>query len=288
MPIAPDNARSGRAGASRVNATQLQLLSLLAQFFCLRTREAAALLRGREPGDSDERSVRRTLGILFGNGFVTRIPHFAYGQERGSAMYVYGLSDKGVRHAFAQGYATEATKTFDERSVRTLDHELEITAFHVALDRYSRRAGFQYSWRQRDLKRRVHPDAFFTVADPNDGGREFRYFLEVERAKLGNYRDGKPQIMRKLKAYYEYFNSTDCEKEWGFRQYRVIVVLRTEARRRGLLTALGAAYPHRMFWLTTEAAFRENIGGAILRTPKDHGEMSYGFLASERVPRAML
>ena len=116
------------------------------------------------------------------------------------------------------------------------------------------------------------------VADPTHPDKAFCYFLEIERAKLGNYRNGEPQILRKLQKYYEYFNSTDCEKEWGFRQFRVIVVQRTDARREGLLTALRKTYSHRMFWLTTEAAYRTDIGGAIFKTPKDDAPVPFSFL----------
>ena len=153
-----------------------------------------------------------------------------------------------------------------------------IGRFHIALHRLCSRLGLRYAWQQADLKHTIHPDAVFNVADPVHPGKAFCYFLEIERAKLGNYRNGEPQILRKLRAYYEYFNSTDCEKEWGFRQYRVIVVQRTDARREGLLTALREKCSHRMFWLTTEAAYRADIGGAIFRTPKDDAPEKFSFL----------
>lgn len=260
------------------NATKRRLLELLAGFFCLRTNDAAELLRGRTPTESDARSVRRTLATLFRNGFLYRVPYLDPGRERGGITYVYGLSAKGVRHSFQSGYATPATKTLDEHSVRTLDHELELTSFHIALHRLCNSRGIRYAWRQADLKHSVHPDALFYVAHQSSPGKAFCYFLEIERAKLGNYRNGQPQILRKLKKYYDYFNSTGCEKEWGFRQYRVVVVQRTDARREGLLKALRAACPHRMFWLTTEPAYRRDIGGAIFQTPKDDAPVPFSFL----------
>jgi hypothetical protein len=260
------------------NPTKLRLLELLAEFFCLRTNDAAGLLRDRAVTESDARSVRRTLSILHRDGFLYRAPHFDSGHERGGATYVYGLSAKGVGHALRNGYSTPATKTLDEHSVRTLDHELEITSFHVAVHRLCSAKGLRYLWRQKDLKHTVHPDALFYVADPANSGKAFCYFLEIERSKLGNYRNGEPQILRKLRRYYEYFNSTGCEKEWGFRQYRVIVVQRSDARREGLLTALREKCSHRMFWLTTEAAYRADIGGAIFMTPKDDAPVPFSFL----------
>lgn len=262
----------------RGNPTKQRVLELLAEFFCLRTNDAAELLRNRAITESDARSVRRTLSILHRDGFLYRAPHLDARHERGGVAYVYGLSAKGVDHALRNGYSTAATKTLDEHSIRTLDHELEITSFHVALHRLCSAKGLRYLWRQKDLKHTVHPDALFYVADPANSGKAFCYFLEIERSKLGNYRNGQPQIFRKLRKFYDYFNSADCEKEWGFRQYRVIVVQRTEARREGLLTALREKCSHRMFWLTTENAYRTDIGGAVFMTPKDDAPVPFSFL----------
>jgi hypothetical protein len=279
MATSPTTSFPKNAGIPRGNPTKQRVLELAAEFFCLPTKDAAELLRGRVATKSDERSVRRTLAALHRDGFLARLPLLAWGHERGGVGHVYGLSDKGVEHAFDNGYSTASTKTFDEHSLRTLDHEVEITAFHIALHRLSGEQGISYTWRQADLKRTVHPDALFTITDPRDADREFCYFLEVERSKFGNYKNGEPQILRKLGAYYGYFNSTSCEREWGFRQYRVIIVQRTEARRAGLLSALQGRFPHRMFWLATEEACRNDIGGEIFKTPKDHADKTYSLLA---------
>jgi len=58
----------------------------------------------------------------------------------------------------------------------------------------------------------------------------------------------------------------------------VVVVQRTDARREGLLKPLREKYNHRMFWLTTEAAYRADIGGAIFMTPKDDAPVPFTFL----------
>ena len=260
------------------NPAKQRILELLAEFFCLRTNGATKLLRGCPITESDARSVRRTLSILHRDGFLYRAPYLDIGQERGGVSYVYGLSAKGVDHALQNGYSTLATKTLDEHSLRTLDHELEITSFHIALKQLCAAQGLRCAWRQADLKHTVHPDAVFNVADPSHPEKAFCYFLEIERAKLGNYRNGEPQIFRKLRKYYDYFNSTDCEKEWGFRQYRVVVVQRSDARREGLIAALREKCSHRMFWVTTEASYRSDISGAIFKTPKDDAPVAFSFL----------
>ena len=260
------------------NPTKRRVLELFAEFFCLRTNDTARLLRDRAITESDMRSARRTLSILHRDGFLYRLPYLDAGHKRGGLSYVYGLSAKGVDYAFRNGYSTLATKTLDEHSIRTLDHELEITSFHIALHQLCEAEGLRYAWRQTDLKHTVHADAVFNVADPAHRDKAFCYFLEIERAKLGNYRNGEPQIFRKLRKFYDYFNSTDCEKEWGFRQFRVVVVERSDARREGLLTALREKCSHRMFWVATEAAYRKDIGGAIFKTPKDDAPVPFSFL----------
>jgi len=57
-----------------------------------------------------------------------------------------------------------------------------------------------------------------------------------------------------------------------FRQFRVIVVQRTDERHENLLKQLNKEYNHRMFWLTTEAHYKVSIGADIFRcaSPKFH------------------
>ena len=66
--------------------------------------------------------------------------------------------------------------------------------------------------------------------------------------KFGNYRNGEPQIMRKLGTFGNYFNSTGCEREWGFRQYRVVIIQRTDARREAAV-----------LWLSNEKVPAQNV-----------------------------
>jgi Replication-relaxation len=227
-------------------------------------------LRNREPNENDLRTARRTLGLLFREKLVVRLPYFDLASE--GTSYVYGLSDKAVKEY--------GGKTFDEHSARTLDHELEITLFHIRLKRFAEKTGLKLYWQQADLKRKsVRPDAFFALTDPSkpEGRNTHYFFLEIERSKIGNYRDGKPSILRKLAKYYDVFGTLACEKDWGLRQFRVIVVQPTEERRRNLCNALRENYGHRMFWLTVESLYKSDIGGQIFLTPKDHQSAFYGF-----------
>lgn len=113
----------------RHTAAKRRTLELLAEYFCLRVPDLARLLRHREPNQNDLRTARRTAHLLWKEGLLSRLAYIELDRERGSIGYVYGLSDKGVRD-----YGGGLSKSFDEHSARTLDHEVEISWFHMALD----------------------------------------------------------------------------------------------------------------------------------------------------------
>jgi hypothetical protein len=238
----------------------------------------AQLLRNRELDENDLRTARRTLQLLSNEGLLNRLPYFELDRLRGNISYVYGLSDKGAN---LQKYENLVIpKTFDEHSARTLDHELEISYFHIALKRFTEKHGLKLYWQQADLKTdHIHPDAYFSITDPAkpEGKNTYHYFLEIERSKIGNYKDGQPSIIRKLSAYYKHFDTNLCEKDWGFKQFRIIVVQRTEERMENLLTTLSEDHKHRMFWLTTEGKYKQDIGAEIFKTPKDFEKVDYSF-----------
>lgn len=238
------------------------------------------MLRGRVPSEDDKRTFRRSLGLLHAEGLLHRIPFCDLDQERGGRTYVYGLSARGCQWAFESGENGHNAKTFDEHSQRTLDHELEISSFHFALSSFCKTSGLILYWRQRDLKCTVNPDALFAITDQTkpEGNDTLYYFLEIERAKIGNFKDGESSIVRKLAKYHAYYNSDACESEWSsFRQFRVVVVQPSDGRRQTLLKDLEEKLPYRLFWLTTRPLFEQNIAGPIFLTPRDRGGRAYSF-----------
>jgi hypothetical protein len=123
--------------------------------------------------------------------------------------------------------------------------------------------------KQKDLQKTNYAEALFALS--KDGA--FCFFLETEKSKLGKYVNGKPQIIRKLARYYDYYNSADCEQEWDFKKFRVVVIVQTEERRKNLLRHLFSGnLNHRMFCIATEAEPFHCL------TPKDYEERSYSFL----------
>jgi hypothetical protein len=233
------------------------VLTLLAEYFCLNVEQAVPLM------GLTGRTMRRHFENLTGKGLIQALVYYPEHQQRGAAPHAFGLSDKGVDYAFKEGFNAGGTKTFDEHSSRTIDHELAITRFHVQLKALATEKGWRLRWRQYDLKCTVHPDALFSLNGTY-------WFLEVERAKLGNYKNGEPQILRKLKHYHEYYDSTDCEKDWGdFRKFRVLTVMRTQERTGNLTALLRAEHLDKaLFWNTHESA-TDTLGQPIFQTPKD-------------------
>ena len=262
----------GARPAFRLTRAKRRALEILAEYFCIPVRDAAGLLRSRAPDANDLRTARRTLHLLWKEGLLHRIPYLDLSTE--GVCHIYGLTDRAVEEY--------GGKTFDDHAERTLDHELTISHFHILVKGLCQQCGWTLYWQQADLKTKtVHPDAYFAITDPAkpEDRNTQHFFLEVERSKVSNYRDGEPSIVRKLAKYYNLFDTAQSEKDWGIRQFRVVVVQRTDERRRNLCHALRARYGHRMFWLTTESLYRDNIGGEIFLTPKDAPLAAYGFLA---------
>lgn len=232
-----------------------QVLDLLARYFVLRSKDLARLLRNPAPSQTDIRTINRSLKILDEAGLVHRLRYL--NSENDGVGYACGLTDAGVR-------LTGWGKTFDEHSERTLDHELGISLFHLSLQDQCDQNALVLRWQQSNLKHGVNPDAYFSVTNPAmEGKNTHHFFLEVERAKIGNYKDGEPSITRKLKRYYDYYNTHGCGEAWGFPTYRVVTVLRNDERRTNLLRAMQAELNHRMFWLGVESNHT-----ADYRTPK--------------------
>ena len=197
-------------------------------------------------------------------GLVCRLKYLDLDTD--GVSYACGLTDKAVREY--------GGKPFDEHSVRTLDHELEISYFHIALQQFSDHHGLELRWQQSGLKTKtIHPDAYFTITNPGKEGRNTNhFFLEIERSKVGNVKDGQPSIVRKLINYYAYYNSAPCQAEWGIATFRVIIQVANETRAANLLRAFGAEYRHRMFWIAAASA------NLRFRTPRDFGERAYSLL----------
>jgi hypothetical protein len=171
---------------------------------------------------------------------------------------VYYLAEKGAMLAAHWGFLDEA-RWHRDKSRMTLAHDLEITEFHIALEKTFN--SHLTSWEQyRAAFHDVLPDAAFSIGEQH-------YFLEVARVK------GLTTNIEKARAY----NSPEFREKLGH-DFRVIFLLPTKERVLNLLKKLEPEFPCRHFYLTDKASIA-NITGSIFWTPKDYEEHTYGLSA---------
>ena len=215
--------------------------------------------------DSAKRGTRRFLMLLYQAGYLLRTPVFSQDVIRNPHFqYSYRLSKHGAK--IVHGSFTA------EKSPYSLPHDQEITTFHLRLERAYPGTVF---WQQRDIKKTsVYPDALFGLS--KDGKNAVYFFLEIEKSRPNHVKDGMSGLEAKLRRYDEYRDTDHCEKDWKlFRNYRVIVVVRTEERQRNLLTRLSPLLPYRFIWVTTEELYKQDIMSKIFLTPKDFTKSAY-------------
>lgn len=141
----------------RLTKAKRSALELLADYFCLRVKDVVTLM-GKDPNDdNDRRNIQTTLSLLYKQGVASRLPYFDIEMDLPTRSYAYGLTDKSAKEY--------GGKTFDEHSERTLDHELEISAFHITLLKAF--PNFRIVWHQANIKRGVAPDAYFSIGLPD-------------------------------------------------------------------------------------------------------------------------
>jgi hypothetical protein len=234
------------------------------------------LIKGHDD-EPTRRSVQNTLKSLYDKQYIGRLRFFDDLSDNPTLIYTYYLNDSGA------DMVEDPHAAFSAESKIISRHEIEITQFHIHLKRWAEKEGLILHWHQPkiDHKKTINPDAYFGLEDPKKpaGHNTLHYFLEIERAKVGNYRNGEPSIIRKLGKYYDFYDTEDCEREWGFRKFRVITVVRNADKQTNLCQRLSERYSHRMFWVTAETMFRHNIGGEVFKTPKDFSKSGYSFLS---------
>lgn len=210
------------------------MLELLTEYFVLRTTDLVELIYG-DQFKTKQASVRRTTKLLAEQGLIKRFSQQNIGQEFGQAPKVCGLSAKGV--------SLYGGKSIDDYKYRrTLDHESEISQFHIAVSKFCAAHNLTLDWNQDDLTKGVFADAYFSIT----GTQTNDFFLEIERQYMSD------NLIKKATRYFEYYDTPQCEKDWGFRKFRVIFVHQTHARAKHFLKVLEKDYKNRMFWLTTK------------------------------------
>jgi hypothetical protein len=258
----------------RLTAARVALIRHFVRFRYLRMSHLYALLGANQ--DVTGRATRRLVHDFWAHGCLCRAVAPA-DLRRPTAVveFAYWLSAKGSALAEQAGLAEENLPSPRSSIGRTLDHELAITEFHIrALETLDSR-GLRLHWEQYGLRRGVNPDALLAVTDPAKPETESTAycFLEVERSALGGYTAGRSVLLRRLGHYSRYQGSTECLSDWRwFREFRVLIVVQSPARRRNLLAQLAAELPLAMFWVAVRGS---DLSQAVFGSPADYLERSY-------------
>jgi hypothetical protein len=225
----------------------------------------------------NEIAVRRRLRNLFEGGILNRVtasgerslPHLS------PEPFVYFLDEKGGTQAAGLGYLP-SPRWIESKSRMTVSHDLEITKFHLVLEKKLHEQGFILNWKQwrGELKDQadgsaIIPDAYFTFNDD-------AFFLEVVKANESEYHNGESNIERKFALYNSYRER--FREKYGMDDFRVLWVLPTKERVLRLLAKIEDRLPYRRFYLTDEESYQKNILGKIWWTPRDFREATYSIL----------
>jgi hypothetical protein len=219
----------------------------------------------------DHKTIQKRLQFLFEAGYLNR-------QQRDKlAPYVYFLAEKGGREAARLGFLQEV-RFIKTKSRILINHDLEITKFHLTLERaFPDKVSAWEQWRG-DLKDGIEtvrglesliPDARFVLNDQH-------FFLEVVKSYESEYEDGESNIFRKVALYHSYKHQ--FQKKYGGEDFRVLWILPTQNRVLNLLGKLEEDFPYRRFYVTDEESYRTNLKGKIWWTPKDFRDRTYSLL----------
>ena len=243
------------------------IVAAFAKYTFLTSEQASAILgRGLD-------TVQKRFKVLYQAGYLNRV------QESLIQPYVYFLDREGAKRASDLG-ELESPRYIESKSRMIVNHDLEITNFHLALERALNGKPGISVWRQwrDDLRDKVQtndgstaiiPDAYFTLAGK-------AYFLEIVKSYESEYKGGRSNIEQKLALYLTY--KTRFEAKYGIfdtHDFRVLWVLPTQKRVAMLLGKIEDEFPSRKFWFTDEASYRKDILGKIWWTPKDFRDKTY-------------
>ncbi len=258
----------------RMTEERMQLIGFFVSFRYLRMRHLYLLYRAKSL--VTDRAVRRLVRDFWAHGYLhRRIAPSSSPKPLPVGEFAYWLSAKGTAIAEDSGIAASVLPVPRRAVARTLEHELTITDFHLRAEQFTSSQGLTLHWEQYGLRRGVNPDAFFAVTDPSrprDEGTSYG-FLEIERSRLGGYVDGRSVLLRRLRRYAEYQGSAGCKVDWKwFDEFRVVVVVTSEARRRNLLALLADELPLPIFWVSVDGA---DLGATPFMSPTDFHERGY-------------
>jgi hypothetical protein len=204
-------------------------------------------------------------------------------------LTIRGLDYARRRCGVGDMYDYEAEARMEGRT-----HNWNLTQIHVALSSH-----FSF-WEQRQAVLHVQgtkgepkPDAFFKIGD-------FYSYLEVERGRQGNYKDGVSEQMRKVDRYIKYYESGAFKEKWkalfkvDVKNYFARFVFDNNNLAENFLYRVRTLHPETQlmrFWATGFDSLIENPAGHVWRTAHDFRARAYSLVernAIELHPSSLL
>jgi Replication-relaxation len=257
--------RAPEPPAFRLTDDDVVIVHQLAQYRFLRSTHIAALV-----GRSIDRTNDR-LSRLFHAGYIDR-PHaqLDYYPTSGSAPMVYALADRGARLLIQRNGVEFANVEWSRKNREVgrpfIEHQLEIVDFKVALDRATRDHGnvqlmhaeeiassipeeprrgrnpfamkvkLSHQGAQREIG--VVPDFVFGLRF-SDGSRRC-FMVEIDRGTMPITRADFEQTSfeRKMRAYLTAHAGKHHERQFGWKNFRVLTVTVDEYGVRSMMEAL--------------------------------------------------
>ena len=222
----PPQPKTTPAPLSNPSPLSLGILENLARFEVLNVKQLCLLMYG-EIDDTHEGSLRRSLRILKGKGFIHTCAYCPDGYNERKLPLAAWLSEEGARFAEYRWTGTYPKYHGKERSRYTIDHDIKRADTHEAIFKLCEEQGFTLGWRKTDLSHFVKPDDIFEITKEKTA----RFFLEEE-----NKKKNLKEMYEKLKAYVEMRGSDKCKEHWGFKYFNVIIPMRNKEAAMSVLT----------------------------------------------------
>lgn len=113
----------------------------------------------------------------------------------------------------------------------------------------------------------IFPDASLRI---RHGEKDLYCFLEIDRSV-----ESRKRIMKKIESYLDYGLDGGCEKQFGCKYFRLLIVCKTSARLKTLAKLIGKTTDKSFCWLTVEKNLcPEKILSPVWSRPNKEGEFS--------------
>lgn len=260
--------RASEPPAFRLTDDDVEIVRQVARYRLIRSTHIASLVN-RSADRTNDRLLR-----LFHAGYVDRPrAQLDYYPTTGSGPIVYALADRGMRLLRERDRADFSTIEWKRKNRDAgrpfIEHQIEIVSFHVALQRATRdrddvrlihpaeivgasprptylshnpfllRVRVAYKGVMRDVG--VVPDLVFAL-DLADGSRR-NFVVEIDRGTMPIVRSDPEQtsFARKMRVYLTAHAAKLHERQFGWKNFRVLTVTTDPKRIDTMMTALRQA-----------------------------------------------